>query len=141
MTRGEGAETASAFVGSWRITAMEVWDRDAVDLLGPGYMKFDDEGLGDFRFIAVQGSMHCFFDERDRLPFVEFSWRGDDDGTETCGRGWARVEKDGVLRGRIFLHQGDNSAFEAVRWDGPRREPGLAVGDVAPRRRGRRTRR
>jgi len=127
--RGQHERVKRKFFGSWRITEMEVWDQDATDLLGPAHIRFDAERLGDFRFIAIQGSMHCFFDERDHLPFVEFSWRGDDDGTETCGRGWAVIEKrlprlptgrpeDDVLRGRIFIHQGDDSGFEATRSDG-----------------------
>lgn len=44
----------NAFTGSWRITDMELWDEEARDLLGPAYIKFGSDGMGEFRFIAVQ---------------------------------------------------------------------------------------
>jgi hypothetical protein len=46
---------------------------------------------------------------------VEFSWSGVDDRDDACGRGWARVEADGSLVGRIFIHCGDDSSFTARR--------------------------
>jgi hypothetical protein len=46
---------------------------------------------------------------------VEFSWDGFDEGDPATGRGWAVVEEDGSLRGRIFLHLGDDSGFRAER--------------------------
>jgi hypothetical protein len=46
---------------------------------------------------------------------VEFSWVGDDEGTQTNGRGWREIGKDGKLRGRIYFHQGDDSSFVASR--------------------------
>src|SRR5260221_14041423 len=51
--------TPVAFLGSWRIETMELWNRDAIDLLGPAAVLFDDEALGEFRFIAVRGWMDC----------------------------------------------------------------------------------
>jgi len=46
---------------------------------------------------------------------VEFSWHGEDESDEALGRGWAILEKPDQLRGRIFIHHGDNSAFSAVK--------------------------
>jgi hypothetical protein len=46
---------------------------------------------------------------------VEFSWAGDDEGTESSGRGWAEIGKDGRLQGRLYFHLGDDSAFVAER--------------------------
>jgi hypothetical protein len=31
-------------LGKWRITTMELWDAAFIDLLGPGYIRFDTEG-------------------------------------------------------------------------------------------------
>ena len=28
-------------LGKWRITGMELWDAEFIDLLGPGYIRFD----------------------------------------------------------------------------------------------------
>jgi hypothetical protein len=108
------------FKGSWRITKMELWDEDAMDLDGPAHIKFGVDRTGDFGFIAVRGWMDCRFGERDGKPLVEFSWEGNDDTEQACGRGWAVVEKDGSMTGRIYFHQGDDSTFTAARAD---REP------------------
>lgn len=94
---------------------MEQWDQEDIDLLGPGYFRFDDEQTGEFQFIAVRGWLDCRYGERDGKPFVEFSWQGDDEGTEASGRGWATVGNDGSLSGQIFLHQGDDSTFSAKK--------------------------
>ena len=42
-------------IGKWRITSMELWDAAFIDLLGPGYIRFDADGGGEFVFGAVQG--------------------------------------------------------------------------------------
>lgn len=112
-------QTGAGFVGHWRITWTEVWDSDALDLSGPAYIQFDDEGLGDFGMIAVRGWLDCRYGEREGRPAVEFSWAGDDDGDEASGRGWAVVESDGSLRGLLFFHRGDESEFRAARGETP----------------------
>jgi hypothetical protein len=94
---------------------MELWARDAIELLGPGTIVFEDEALGEFRFIAVRGWMDCRFGERDGKPLVEYSWQGKDERDDASGRGWAVIEDDGKLTGRIYFHQGDDSAFTAAR--------------------------
>jgi hypothetical protein len=45
--------------GAWRIVEMDLWDAEAIDLLGPGYIQFDADRTGHFRFIAVEGWMDC----------------------------------------------------------------------------------
>ena len=117
--------TRAAFLGAWRITTMELWSRDAVDLLGPAAIIFEDEAFGEFCFIAVRGWMDCRFARRDGKPLVEFSWQGKDERDDASGRGWAVIEDDGTLEGRIYFHQGDDSAFSAARSEvGPRTAPG-----------------
>jgi hypothetical protein len=107
--------TPGAFLGHWRITTMELWAMDAIELLGRGVFAFEDEAFGEFRFIAVRGWMDCRFAERDGKPFVEFSWQGKDEMDDASGRGWGVIEDDGTLAGRIYFHQGDDSAFTAMR--------------------------
>jgi hypothetical protein len=46
-------------LGKWRITEMELWESDFIDLLGPGYIQFGQDGRGEFVFGAVQGSLDC----------------------------------------------------------------------------------
>ncbi len=100
--------------GRWRISEMELWDQDAIDLIGPGYIYFDATNQSStFQFIAVEGWLDCRFAERDGVPAVEFSWEGNDELDPASGRGWAVLEGD-VLKGRIFIHRGDDSGFTAV---------------------------
>jgi hypothetical protein len=105
--------------GRWRIVEMELWDSDDVDLSGPAFIEFGEDGLGSFGFIAVQGQMDCREAARDGRPGVEFSWEGSDECDPANGRGWVVLEDDNSLRGRIFFHLGDDSGFTAVR-DKPR---------------------
>ncbi len=104
-----------SFTGKWRMVEMDLWGREAIDLLGPGYINFGKEQEGRFRFIAVEGWMDCRYGERDGRPLVEFSWNGRDERDPASGRGWAMIEDDGTLSGHIFFHQGDDSGFKAVR--------------------------
>lgn len=118
--------------GRWRIVEMEVWDRDAIDLLRPAFVELCDDEQGSFRFIAVEGSMDTRSVDRDGRPGVEFSWEGNDDMEPASGRGWATLGPDGTLEGRISFHMGDDSSFRA--------EPDAGGPDRATVRRSRRTR-
>lgn len=106
------------FDGKWRITSMELWDREAFDMVVPAYFQFDADRMGEFQFIVVHGCIDCKYSEHDGRPFVEFTWEGEDDGHSRCGRGWAVIAEDGALAGRFFFHRGDDSAFTAVRLPG-----------------------
>jgi hypothetical protein len=103
---------AEPFLGSWKITAMELWDSDYIDLVVPGFFAFRADGVGEFEWGAVQGWTDCRFAERDGRPLVEFSWQGNNDGDDASGRGWAVRDGDRI-EGRFFFHQGDASAFTA----------------------------
>ena len=46
---------APRLAGSWRIVEMDLWDRDAIDLVGPAFIDLGTDGTGTFRFIAVEG--------------------------------------------------------------------------------------
>jgi hypothetical protein len=104
--------------GQWRITEMDNWDQEAVDLVQPGFIEFDDDGLGSLGFIVVKGELDCRNADRDGRPGVEFSWQGSDEGDDVSGRGWAALNPDGTLTGHIYLHLGDDSAFRAERFNG-----------------------
>ena len=93
---------------------MELWDQEALDLVAPAFVEFDGDGMGHFKFIAVQGWLDCRVGERGGMPSVEFSWEGEDDGDDRCGRGWG-ILRDGQLEGRWFFHRGDDSWFLATK--------------------------
>ncbi|WP_239342330.1 hypothetical protein [Frankia sp. CiP3] len=100
--------------GRWRIVEMDLWNQDVIDLVGPGFIELTEDGTGEFGFIAVRGWMDCRTSKRDGRPFVEFSWQGNDEGDEVCGRGWAVLGDDDALTGHLFFHQGDDSGFRAA---------------------------
>ena len=53
MARKQVPALALAFKGRWRIVAMDLWDKDAIDLVEPGFITFNGEE-GEMRFIAVR---------------------------------------------------------------------------------------
>jgi hypothetical protein len=63
-------------ISRWRITETDNWDQEAVDLVKPGFIEFDEDGLGELGFIAVAGELDCRDADRDGRPGVEFSWQG-----------------------------------------------------------------
>lgn len=103
--------------GRWRITEMDNWDQEAVDLVKPGFIEFDEDGLGELGFIVVSGELDCRDADREGRPGVEFSWQGSDEGDDVSGRGWAALNPDGTLEGHIYFHLGDDSAFRAERFN------------------------
>ena len=109
---------ASRIAGTWRIAEMDLWDRDAIDLVGPAFIRFNADGTGDFRFIAVDGYLDCRDAKRREPPRVDFTWEGNDEGDHASGRGWAQLETAGSIRGHIFFHAGDDSGFRAILEEG-----------------------
>jgi len=101
------------FEGRWRIVEMELWDEDAIDLLGPAFIEISRDGFGHFHFIAVEGQMDVHTVEREGRAGIEFSWEGNAECDPASGRGWAKLSPDGALEGRIFFHMGDDSSFRA----------------------------
>jgi hypothetical protein len=107
-------EVATDLIGNWRIVEMDLWDLDAIELLGPSLLSVGGDGIGRFRVIAVEGHIDWKAEEGPDSA-VNFTWEGTDDGDPVSGRGWMRIDDDGSLRGRIYFHLGDNSGFRAVR--------------------------
>lgn len=104
----------NAIIGSWRITEMELWNQEDIDMMAPGYFRFDASGMGELGFIAVQGELDCRYGTRDGKTAVEFSWEGTDEMDPRSGRGWAVLDGDRLI-GRLFFHMGDDSGFAAER--------------------------
>ncbi|WP_395155116.1 hypothetical protein [Ilumatobacter sp.] len=102
-------------IGSWRIVEMDVWDLDAIELVGPALMQVHSDGHGEFGFIAVQGQLDWKQDPGSTSERIAFTWEGDDEGDRVSGRGWASVNDADHLIGHIYFHLGDDSGFRAVR--------------------------
>lgn len=101
-------------IGTWRIVDMDAWDLDAIELLGPARIEVTTDGLGQFRFIAVEGDIDWKSTTTD-ADRIEFSWTGNDEGDPVSGRGFATVDDVGELVGHLYFHHGDDSEFRAVR--------------------------
>ena len=101
-------------VGRWRILETGVWDQDALDLVIPAHITFGRNGLGEMQLIAIGASIDYRVEKHLDGPVVEFSWSGFDDDDPTSGRASARVDAD-TMRGKLFIHQGDESTFVARR--------------------------
>ncbi len=113
MVRSD-ALAKQTFLGDWRITAMELWTSDDLDLLGAAHLTLERGGLGRLGFLAIEAGLDYRVGRRDGRPAVEFSFDGSDEGNPTSGRGWAILEGD-ELHGRVFIHLGDDSGFTALR--------------------------
>jgi hypothetical protein len=93
----------------------ELWDIEDLDLVESAHLTLGPDGLGELQLIAIGAGIDYRVGERDGMPFVEFSWAGYDESDPASGRGWARLEPSGALKGRLFIHQGDESGFTAYR--------------------------
>jgi hypothetical protein len=102
------------FIGKWFIFEMEAWDQEYVNMEVPGHFTFKKDGTGHFQFGLVQGEMDCRVETVDGRERIEFSWEGQAELDPESGRGWAVIEI-GELRGRSFIHLGEDSGFEAKR--------------------------
>ena len=105
---------SNPFLGHWRITGMNEWDQDYVDLVVPGFIEFDEKGSGEFQFGTVRGFLDCRLENDHGKKRMEFSWQGENDTDPGYGRGWATVEGNEMM-GHIFIHMSDDSEFLAIR--------------------------
>ncbi len=112
MTSGE-----KDFIGEWRISEMEMWDINDLNLVAPATLSLRKDHEGETRFIAVEVWLDYRVARRDGFPAVEFLFQGHDEGDEVSGRAWAILD-GGQLRGRLFFHMGDESSFVATRAPG-----------------------
>ena len=109
--------TTNLLMGRWRITEMDLWEQDDIDLVAPGFVEFGEDHRGSLGFIAVRGGIDWREAPRDGQPGAEFTWEGFDEGDPVTGRGWTVVEEGGSLRGHIYFHLGDDSGFRAERME------------------------
>jgi hypothetical protein len=103
-----------AYVGKWRITEMEQWDKDYIDMVVPGNLTIGDDGEGSLQFGAVEAEVDCRVESVGGVERLEFSFEGEDEGDLVCGRAWAQVTGR-AMTGRIYFHMGDDSDFTASK--------------------------
>lgn len=101
------------FLGRWRITQMEMWDQDYVNLVEPGAFVFEKNSQGQFVFGTVSGWLDVRASPNESL--IEFSWQGQSDGDDACGRGWFKFTTPNRGEGKLFIHGSDESAVSIER--------------------------
>jgi len=107
-------EIPADYYGWWRIIEMGTWVNDYLDDLGPALISLTG---GDDRL-----RMHCLLAHVDARPTkigVSFSWMGAWEYDQMSGTGSVRLGKDGRLKGKIRIKNGDDSNFIAERTDEP----------------------
>lgn len=114
MMAKKKSEPKSPFLGRWQIVSMSNWDEDYLNEEVPAFIEFEEKRKGEFHFGYVQGIMDYREGQRDGKPCVEWSWDGNSEMDALSGRGWAVQDGDKLI-GMIFIHQGDESDFEAER--------------------------
>jgi hypothetical protein len=125
-----------SILGHWRITHMEMWDQDFVDAEVEGYVRLDHGGSGEFQFGYVHGWIDYDLTDRDGKPAAEWSWEGNDEMDSASGSGWAVLQDDGTIKGKVSFYQGDKSGFVAIRKGEPKpsRKRTVAISLNKPRR-------
>ncbi len=103
---------AHPLLGKWRITGMERRDAEFSGLPGPGTVRLNADGGGEFAFGAVQGGI----DGHPCGQNIHFTCEGNDKMDPARGDGDAQLGEDGTLCGKIRFHQGDEASFIAHRW-------------------------
>lgn len=103
------------YSGQWRITEMELWDSDFLDMEVPAYIKIETNGSGEFQFGLVFGQLDGdIITDGDQERF-DFTWEGNDECDEASGSGWLKLKSKNALTGQIKLHHGDRSGLTAKR--------------------------
>lgn len=109
--------TNNPFKGRWKITWMEQWDQEFVNLCGAGHITIDEKGNGEFQFGAVQGSFQIALGQ----SYFNSEWDGCDEMDEASGDIYGTLEGD-ELQGDISFYRGDESEFRAVKEEQPARK-------------------
>ncbi len=98
----------TAIDGNYEIVEMEVWSKEAIDLVESGYIRIKGN-RGTLHFICVDGDMDI---RCDKLGCYRFSWDGSDECDPASGFGEFVCNSD-ILTGSIYIHDGDDSSFVA----------------------------
>ena len=89
------------YVGVWHITEMEMWDVKYFNMERQAYLEINSNGLGHFQFGLVKR--------------FAFTWDGSDELDPVSGSGWISLHGTDKIIGKIKLHLGDSSEFQAVK--------------------------
>jgi hypothetical protein len=88
-------EIEKSHLGKWRIQSMEVWEKEFIDLNGPGRLVIEDNGIGFLKFGAVEAEVDFRVESVAGVERLEFSFEGEDEGDPVWCEGgrWLLVQR------------------------------------------------
>ena len=100
--------------GWWRITETSQWMDDDLDILGPALLSLsgDEDRL---RMHCLLAHVHC----KPTKTGVSFTWGGAWEYDQLSGTGSVKLGRDGRLKGKFRIKDGDSSTFIAERAEAP----------------------
>ncbi len=107
-------EIPPEYAGWWRITDTSTWGQRHLDLCGTALISFT--GYADrLRMIALL----AYVNVRPTKTGLSFTWIGAWEYDQVSGTGSVRLGKDGRLKGKLKIKDGDESTFIAERAEAP----------------------
>lgn len=107
-------ELHADLLGWWRITETSQWVNDSLDDLGPAMISI----TGHADRLRMH-SLLAYIDVQLTKTGASFTWTGAWEYDQMSGTGSVKLGKDGRLRGRIKIKDGDDSTFLAERTKEP----------------------
>ena len=101
--------------GTWRITEMEQWDQDYLDMEVEAFITIEENGNGEFQFGLVSGGIDGNIVKNGKEERLEFTWEGNDECDPASGSGWLKLKNKNLINGEIKFYQGDKSGLVAKR--------------------------
>jgi len=94
---------------------MSEWDADYINMEAQAFIRFEDDGTGEFHFGLIYGNIIGRFEKNSDPPIFDFDWEGSDEGDYVSGDGWVRVKDNENAEGEIRFISGEISLFQAVK--------------------------
>lgn len=88
------AKITSDILGPWRIIEIEGRVPKDDNSEAQAFNQFDANGVGEFAFGFVEGSIDYRLLEREGKTGVEWTWDGTEETDDVSGRGWAMLHHD-----------------------------------------------
>jgi hypothetical protein len=102
------------YQGWWRITSTSTWPDDELDIIGTALISLNghDDRL---RMCCLLAYVSC----RPTKTGVSFTWQGAWEYDQVSGTGSVKLGKDGRLKGKLSIKNGESSTFVAERAQEP----------------------
>lgn len=104
-----------AFIGTWHIYSMEMWDASYFNMETRAFIQIRPENLGSFQFGLVSAGLDGHIERAGAKQRFVFTWEGNDEMDPASGSGWLQLKGENELLGSIKFHLVDRSRFRARR--------------------------